>query len=155
MIFEIYILLLLIFALIYRFFIAPPIHEAGHALICKLFGGDISHLKEGCCYAVICLGKEKSEIANILYSLGGILAELFIPLVIILYSFLVNKGIYKELELISLALIFSIGFNFLTLSYVYDLVKISSIFSNPIPHWIIGLLLVAIAQQKIYYLIAI
>jgi len=150
--FESYILVLLSFALIYHFFIAPPVHEAGHALICKLFGGEVVISKEKDFYYTICLGKEKSEIANILYSLGGILAELSIPLMIILYSLLVNRRIIIEAELTVLVFVYSIGLNFLVLSYHYDLATILPIFSNPVPNWIIGLLLIALVQKRIYYL---
>jgi len=150
--FESYILILLLFALAYHFFIAPPIHEAGHALICKLFGGEVVISKEKDFYYTICIGKEKSVIANILYSLGGIIAEFSIPLAIIFLSLLINKKISVESELVLLALIYSIGLNFLVLSYHYDLKNILPIFVNPVPNWIVGLLLIALVQKRIYYL---
>jgi len=151
--FEAYILVLLAFALIYHFFITPPVHEAGHALICKIFGGEeIIISKEKDFYYTICIGKEKSVIANILYSLGGVLAEFSIPLAIIFLSLLINKKISVESELVLLALIYSIGLNFLVLSYQYDLKNILPIFVNPVPNWIVGLLLIALVQKRTYYL---
>jgi len=151
---EVYLIVLTLFTLVYHYFLSPPIHEAGHALVCKFFGGEPTITKKESgyitTYITICSGLKKDNLSEILYPLGGLLAELSIPLLIVIYSLLTYKKITEEVELVLLAFIYAIGFDFILSAYIKDFSDVFPLFSNPLVHWfLIGAGLLALVMYRL------